>query len=422
MTANARIALTLAVFFTMLALVVIRPRRRHEAWWTVAGAALMLLLGLVSPREAIDTTLSAKNPLLFLLSLLALSTLLGKSGFFDWAAIRCARLSGGCARGLYRNVFVLGALVTATMSLDTTAVMLTPIVIVIARRLALPAAPFVVSCVFVANVGSLLLPISNLTNLLFADSFQLTFAEFAARMLVPQAVALATTYWLLRWHFRGELPRRFARERLPDPFSLIPNVIYFRACVGALAIVFVGYFAAPVVHVEPYIVTFLAVGALAIIGITTGSVRPRIVREVSWGVFPFVIGLFIAVRALENLGATSIVSSWLAHLPGDSVTQLVATSSTTAVASNLMNNLPAALLARNALLVTHVDVNVSFAALIGANAGPMVLPFGSLATILVLAQARREGVGLADRRLLLLGLWMTPIIVLVTTMALVLQR
>jgi len=97
----------------MLALVVVRPRRWNEAWWTVLGAAAMLVLGLVSPREAIDATLAGKNALLFLLSLLALSLLVGKSGFFDWAAIRCARIAKGNAHSLYRNAFVLGAIVTA---------------------------------------------------------------------------------------------------------------------------------------------------------------------------------------------------------------------------------------------------------------------------------------------------------------------
>jgi Na+/H+ antiporter NhaD/arsenite permease-like protein len=115
------------------------------------GAAAMLVLGLVSPREAIDGTLAGKNALLFLLSLLALSLLVGKSGFFDRAAIRCARLAKGNARSLYRNAFVLGAIITAILSLDTTAVMLTPVMLAVVNRLKLPAAPYVVLCAFVCE-------------------------------------------------------------------------------------------------------------------------------------------------------------------------------------------------------------------------------------------------------------------------------
>ena len=115
MTGISRIVVTLIVFAAILALVVVRPRRWNEAWWTVLGAAAMLVLGLVSPREAIGATLAGKNALLFLLSLLALSLLVSKSGFFDWAAIRCARIAKGNAHSLYRNAFVLGAIVTVWM-------------------------------------------------------------------------------------------------------------------------------------------------------------------------------------------------------------------------------------------------------------------------------------------------------------------
>lgn len=197
MTGTGRIVVTLTVFAAMLALVIVRPRRWNEAWWAVLGAAAMVVPGLVSPREAISATVAGKNALLFLLSLLALSLLVGKSGFFDWAAIRCARIAKGNAHSLYRNAFVLGAIVTAIFSLNTTAVMLTPVMLAIAKRLKLPAVPYVVLCAFVANVGSLVLPVSNLTNILFADTFHMTFGAFAARMIAPQFMALITTYVLL---------------------------------------------------------------------------------------------------------------------------------------------------------------------------------------------------------------------------------
>ena len=415
-----RVAVTLAIFVAMLALVVVRPRRWPEACWTVAAAALFLALGLVTPREALDATLAGKNALLFLLSLLALSLLVGKSGFFDWAAIRCAGLGRADARVLYRNVFILGAVVTAAMSLDTTAVMLTPVVLVLAKRLALPTAPFVVLCAFVANVGSLLLPISNLTNLLFADAFHLTFVGFAARMLVPQLVALAVTYALLRFHFRGELPARFDRAQLAAPSDVVPSPRYFQLCVGVLIAVLAGYFAAPLVEIEPYIVAFAGVAMLAIGGALTGRVELGAVRELAWGVFPLVIGLFVAVQALENLGAVPLAAHWFTHLAAGSTAQLAATAGTSAAASNVMNNLPAALLARSVLTASHAGVTPALAALVGADVGPLVMPFGSLATVLVLALARREGAELPSGRWLALAVWVTPLVVAATIAALAL--
>jgi arsenical pump membrane protein len=419
-TGTVRVVVTLTIFATMLALVVVRPRRWSEAWWTMLGAAAMLALGLVSPRQALGATLAGKNALLFLLSLLALSLLVGKSGFFDWAALRCAHLAKGNARSLYRNAFVLGAIVTAILSLDTTAVILTPIMLALVGRLRLPAAPYIVLCALVANVGSLLLPISNLTNILFADAFHQTFVAFAARMIAPQLIALATTYALLRWQFRRHIGEHFASESLPDPARVVPNRSYFMVCVAVLVVVLVGYFLAPLLGIEPYVIAFAGSGVLALAGAACGCVRVRAVGELSWGVFPFVVGLFIAVQALENLGLVGLSSGWLAHMRSGSPEKLLAAAGATAFASNIMNNLPAALIARSVLVASHSDTGTVLAALVGADVGPIITPFGSLATMLVIALARREGHEVHTGRFVILGLWVAPVIVVATTLTLAL--
>ena len=416
MTGTVRVAVTLGVFAATLVLVLVRPRRWHEAWWTSACAAAMLGLRLVSPRDALAATLDGKAALLFLLALLLLSLLIGKSGFFEWAAIRCADFAAGDGRALYRNTFVLGALITATLSLDTTAVILTPVVLALVRRLRMEALPYVALCALVSNVGSLVLPISNLTNILFADTFHLTFSAFAARMLAPQLVALATTYALLRWHFRRDLPASFDRAALPPPASVVPSHAYFVISIAVLLLVLVGYFVAPLAAIEPYVVAFGGVVVLAVAGALTGRVRPRAAGDVSWGVFPFVIGLFVAVRAVENLGFSPAASAWIGHMHPGSVGKMLTTAAVTAAASNVMNNLPAALLMRSILANAHVHIRPVFAALIGANAGSIVTPFGSLATMLVVELARRDGVEVSMRRLVGLGLALAPALVVLTTL------
>jgi arsenical pump membrane protein len=405
----------------MIVLMVVRPRRWNEAWWTMLAAAAMLAFGLVTPHDALGAVLAGRNALLFLLSLLALSMLVGKSGFFEWAAVRCARVAKGDAHALYRNAFVAGAIITAILSLDTTAVMLTPVMLALVKRLKVPAAPYVVLCAFVANVGSLALPISNLTNLLFADAFHQTFAAFAARMIAPQLVALAATFAVLRWHFRRDLPQRFDGESLPEPASVVPHHAYFLICVAVLAVVLVGYFLAPLMGLEPYVFAFAGCGVLAIAGAAAGRVRIRAAGELSWHIFPFVIGLFVAVQALENLGIVGAESGWLAGMRPGSPEKLLAAAGATAFASNFMNNLPAALIARSVLLRSHAHMGTVLASLIGADVGPMVTPFGSLATMLVLAFARRDGGEVRIGRLVMLGLWATPVIVLLTTLALILS-
>jgi arsenical pump membrane protein len=385
----------------MVILMVVRPRRWNEAWWTMLAATVMLVLGLVTPREALGAVLAGKNALLFLLSLLALSLLIGKSGFFDWAAIRCARVAKGDAHSLYRNAFVAGAIITAILSLDTTAVMLTPVMLALVKRLKVPAAPYVVLCAFVANVGSLALPISNLTNLLFADAFHQTFAAFAARMIAPQLVALVTTYAVL-----------------PEPASVVPNRAYFLVCITVLAVVLICYFLAPLMGLEPYVFAFAGSSVLAFAGMGFGRVSIRVVRELAWDIFPFIIGLFIAVQGLENLGIVGVEAGWLGSMRPGSPEKLLVAAGATAFASNFMNNLPAALIARSVLLRSHAHMGSVLAALIGADVGPMITPFGSLATMLVLALARQGGEEVRAGEVVRLGLWAVPVIVVLTTLTL----
>jgi len=420
MTAVTRAALTLGIFSATLALVILKPRGRSEALWTALGAAALLGLGLVTPRDVVAVTLSGKGALLFLLALLLLSALVEASGFFEWAAMHAARRARGDGRTLYRNVFVLGAAVTMALSLDTTAVMLTPLVLAFVARLGLPPRPYVIACAFVANTGSLLLPISNLTNLLFVETFDLGFARFAGRMALPQIVALAATYGLCRLHFRAELPARFDASLLDQPTAAIAHRGYFRASVAVLGLVFAGYFVAAVAHVEPYVVAFGGVAILLGYGLATRSVAPRLLLGLSWDLFPFVIGLFVVVRSVENLGVASLAAGWLQRHAGAPLTAMVASSAGTALAANAMNNLPAALVARSAIADAHAGEAAIYGALLGANIGPNVVPFGSLATMLVLGIARKKGQPVGGMEVLKAGIWMTPLVLLAAIGALAL--
>jgi arsenical pump membrane protein len=190
--------------------------------------------------------------------------------------------------------------------------------------------------------------------------------------------------------------------------------------VTVLFVVLVGYFLAPIVGLKPYSVAFAGCGVLAVAGAWSGRVAVSAIGEISWAVFPFVVGLFVAVRGLENLGIVGVLSEGLTRMTAGSPERLLAAAGATAVASNALNNLPAALIARSVLTRSHADAGTVLAALVGADVGPIITPFGSLATMLVLVLARREGHDVPARRIVTLGLWAAPVIVVATTLTLIL--
>ncbi len=408
-----------ALFVSTVACVLLRPRSWHEGLWAALGALVALCTGLIVPGDVLAVLRIAHEPLLFLLALLWLSKLVARSGLFEWGAAHAARAARGSGRILFRNVFLLGAFTTITLSLDTTALLLTPLVVACVQRLKLPARPYVLACVFVANAGSLLLPVSNLTNLLFTSTFGLDFARYAASMLLPQLVVLASTYWLLRRSVTRDLVA-FDVELAGDPAAEIPHARYFEITAAVLVLTLLAYFIGPYVHVPTYAVTFAACGLLAAAALRYGRFERALVTHIAWGLFPFVVGLFLVVRGLERAGLGRWVLALLANVHGETA-RIFAVGLGSAVLSNVANNLPAALVTRGVAQLGDWSHAERLAALVGLDVGPNFLPFASLASLLVLSVARESGAEVQGLEVLKAGWRVTPWVLLAGLATIALQ-
>jgi len=404
-----RILLTLVLFAATLVAVVFRPRGIAPGWWTCGAGAIALAAGLVHPEEVWVLVLLAREALLFLLALLFLSALLEASGFFDWAAVLAAR-SARSGAGLLRNVLLLGALITIVLSLDTTAVILTPLVVAAVQRLEIPARPYVLVCVFVSNVASLLLPVSNLTNLLLAA--RVPPARFAAAMVLPQLLVLLVLWVGLRLACRRELAPSLDPRRLPPAATVIADRPFFAAACTVLVLLVLGYFVGPALGVPVWLTTFAGVGVLAGVGLVRRRFGRNGVRHLSLGVFPFVLGLFALVQAVENLGLAGPLVRWLAR-PRPALLGLGAITGVASIASSALNNLPATLLVRSMLGALQAPEPWMHAALLGTNIGSCLTPHGTLATLLVLGAAARRGVDLPPLEVVKVALWLVPAMLVV---------
>src|SRR3989442_1676061 len=161
----------------------VRPWKTNEALIALAGAGLLLTLGLVSPADALSTLAHDWNTFFFFLGLMSISVLAEVAGFFDWLAAIAARLSGNSARRLFLNTFLLGSLISMFLSNDATALILTPIVYSLTTRLRLPVLPYLFACTFIADSASFLLPVSNPINIIVLSTFPLDLWTFL-RLLV----------------------------------------------------------------------------------------------------------------------------------------------------------------------------------------------------------------------------------------------
>ncbi len=390
----------------------------------------MLAIGAVRHRMTFRTIYDVEwhVAILFLVALLVLSALVDKSGLFEWAALLAARRSRGSGHVLFRNVFVLGAVVTATLSLDTTAVLLTPVVLSFVRRLDVSARPYVVACAFVANAGSLALPISNLTNLILCAAFRIPFAAFVAHMVPVQlGVLLADVRVASVTTFAPELARvrAVARRGRPvdgDPASRLlrhdgrrPRLqrswaISSRRSSGSSRTSSPSWARSPCSSFGRS-----APGACA-------SRHRRATSRGAWSRSSSASSSSCRASSSSGPRDGAGAASSSSMSPGGAIGRALATTGVTALASNAMNNLPAALVARARPLgaLERAPGRLVYATLVGTNVGPNVVPFGSLATVLVLALARERGVRVSAWSFARAGLWTTPLVCVLASLAIAL--
>jgi arsenical pump membrane protein len=369
-----------------------------------AGVALALLaFGVAGAHEAGDAIRALGPTIGFLAALLVLSDGCRREGLFDALGAAMARGALGDERRLLALVFAAATAVTIVLGLDATVVLVTPLVLVCAARLrASPRAP-AYACVHLANSASLLLPVSNLTNLLAFRASGLSFARFGALMLLPTVWAVAIDWLALRRLIPPATPARAPAQQALETSE--PARPVSRFALGVLALTLAGFLASSLISVAP---VWIATGGAVLITLPALRRPVATARELATAVQPgflvFVLGLAVIVAAAGDHGLRHAVSD---VLPGGSgLPALLLTTAVAAVLANLVNNLPATLLLLP-LAGAH-GVGPVLAVLVGVNVGPNLTEVGSLATLLWRRALVDGGVHLKRREFAALGAVTVP--------------
>ena len=372
LAAPAAEALSCVLLGAVLLTAIIRPSRVPEAAVAVPAALIVILTGALPLHEAGGTVRRLLPVLGFLAAILVLGHFCQQEGLFTAAGARLARASRGAPVRLLRGVFTLASVTTAVLSLDTTVVLLTPVVHDTATRLRVRPKPPVYACTHLANSASLLLPVSNLTNLLAFAVAGLTLVRFGALMALPWLAAIAVEYLAFRWFFAADLavggqPVDGLAPRLPR-FALI-----------TVAATLAGFVVTSLAGLSPAWAAFGGACLLAVRGLARGTETPAgLARAISLPFLLFVLGLGIVVAAVVSSGLGAAVAQLIPA--GSALPALLAIAGLAALLANLVNNLPAILVLLSVL--GPAGPGPVLAALIGVNIGPNLSYAGSLATLL----------------------------------------
>jgi arsenical pump membrane protein len=373
-----------------------RPGRRLGAldWLRIgllAAGLAAVAAGLLPRADAADIAGRILPLLVFLGAVIVLAELAARAEVFDVIAARITVLARGSNAALFALCLAFAAATTMFLNLDTTAVLLTPVMLATAVRSRVPALPLAITTVWLANTASLLLPVSNLTNLLAMSRVRLSPLEFAARMALPQLAALvvvAACLWVFYWR------RNPARYEPPAPFRPKDRRVFIAGSV-ACGLFILG------------VVTGLSIWVVAPV-CAAGLVIAFAVWErghLSWTLLPwrllvFVTGLFLVVETISRHG----LGDWMTALIGtdagtEGVTRAAATGG---VLSNLLNNLPVYVAGESVIPLANHDQLLGL--LIGTNVGPLVTPWASLATLIWAERCAAAGLPIPWRRFVLTGL------------------
>ncbi|MGD0473375.1 MAG: SLC13 family permease [Candidatus Velthaea sp.] len=398
-------ASALFIAFCTMILVGVRPKGIPEWIWAVAGAALLCALR-IEPLDAALRAMSAQwNVVLFILGLMGISAAAECSGLFEWVTDVVLERAGGVRRRLFALLFTIGGLLTVVLSNDATAIVFTPVVYRAVAKRGIDALPYLYACTFVADTASFGLPFSNPANLLVIARPAL--GAYAAHLGPPMLVAFALNLAVFFVLFRKQLRGRYEAGRA-EP--LTPRA---RRTLIAMLGVAVAYVAALLVD---WPLGPVALGG-AFVALAVAGVGPRAAADrIGWPTFVLLAGLFVLLDAVSRVGLVGWALQWVhdAERDGRLVTILGAAFGS-ALASNVLNNLPVAILSGN--IVAHANASpLAYALIAGVDLGPNLTTTGSLATILWLAILRERGVEVRPLEYLRLGLSVVPAMLLVTSL------
>lgn len=414
-TLTKTILVSIIAVFTLVG-IMLRPFKLDEARIALGGAALLLLLGLIAPLDALTVLLGDWNIFFFFLGMMTLSAMADAAGLFDWLAAKAAGLSAGSSRRLLLNTFLLGCLISMILSNDATALILTPIVYTLVTRLRLPVLPFMFACTFIADTASFLLPVSNPINIIVLTTFRLDLWTYLRLLLLPALVVISINIAAFFLLYRRQLRGTFDGKRLASASAAIRHPAYFRYTCAVLLLVAVSYIIASALQFPLSIVAvsgaaLLLAGALAWKQTTIRDTS----KHISWSIFGFIAGMFIIVRAVELTNITALFGQLLLHLSGDSSFGAVMVGTAGAsLGTNLINNVPMAVVLTSALQsVQHAPAATRLgfisATILGCDLGPNLTTVGSLATVLWLLILRRRNIDVSGLDYFKVGVVITPL-------------
>ena len=333
----------LAVAIFVAAYILIASERIPKVTTALAGAGIILALGVVSAEDAFFSPETGIDwdVIFLLLGMMIIVSVLRRTGVFEYVAIWAAKRAKGSPFRVMLLLVLITALASAFLDNVTTVLLIAPVTLLVCERLDISPTPFLIAEVLASNLGGAATLIGDPPNIIIASRSGLTFNDFLVHMAPIAALAVAALCVMLPLLFRGSFkvdPERASDVMGLDEREAIKDRRLLVICGVVLAGVFTGFVGHTVFHVEPSVVALLGAGVLLLASRSkAGDVMPG----VEWETLVFFAGLFIMVGALVKTGVIGQVAQAAVAATGGGV--LIASMlilGVSALLSGIVDNIP----------------------------------------------------------------------------------
>mgnify|MGYP003874997943 FL=1 len=391
------------VFVAVYALILLGLRELTAA--SLAGAAILLLLGILTPEQAwghVDFDVIA-----LLIGVMVVSRVLSHVGFFRWLGIHMANLVR-CDPPKMMVLFLgVSALLTAFAGATVVvALMMSMVVMELMDVLELDPRPYILGVIFAVNIAGMSTSVSSLPTILVASAWHLSFADVASMMWAPAIVDILVLTALMLFFSRRELLKaRPAFTRIPiSPSEVITDKKLFSFSFIMFVLMVVGFVAGPSIGLTPGAVALITAAILLIVG---GKRIGPVVKEVDWETVLSIMGLLIIVGALEETGAITSLANFIAPgLSRDKASGITIMLWTSALASAVVDNVPftMAMISTLKAMGSLGAGYLRWALVVGTCLGGNGTIIASYANLVVVSQASEKGYEIDPRAFMKMGM------------------
>jgi arsenical pump membrane protein len=413
------VIITILAFVLTMVLIFIRPKNMNEAIPATIGAVLVFLSGSVSVSDLFDISSKVTGAAITIIATIVMAIVLESFGFFSWTAALMLKVSKGSGVRLFWNTLLLCFLMTLFFNNDGSILITTPILILILNNLKLKnrqKIPFLLSGALIATASSAPIGVSNIVNLIALKIIGMDLYLQTEMMFIPGVLGLLFLSYLLFLVFKKDIPKEIRfhsytiplqKNRLYHPLQKNADSLFEqqkKLMINMLIFVFVvriSLFIASFIGISVTLVAVLGSIILLIWRWIHLKVNPKdVLGKIPWHILIFAFSMYVIIFGLHNIGLTTFLIGHLQALVNDSLLHASITMGIiTALLSNIFNNHPALMISTLALTDMGLDPlimkTVYLANIIGSDIGSLILPIGTLATLIWMHILRKNKINIS---------------------------